>query len=213
MALSVVGAGFGRTGTLSMKLALERLGFGPCYHMMEVFQNPHFLKYWGAAARGDSVNWDEVFDGYASAVDWPVCNYYLELAEHYPEAKVLLTVRDPRSWFESAQNTIFSAPNRARMLSAEDDDTRAMAGKIMVQTFDNRIDDMEHATSVFQKHIETVKRTIPEERLLVYEPGEGWERLCAFLEVSIPDEPFPKVNTSEEFRERRQRRQEEDIQP
>lgn len=213
MALSVVGAGFGRTGTLSMKLALERLGFGPCYHMMEVFQNPHFLKYWGAAARGDSVDWDEVFDGFASAVDWPVCTYYLELAEHYPEAKVLLTVRDPRSWFESAQNTIFSAPNRARMLSAEDDDTRAMAGKIMVQTFDNRIDDMEHATSVFQKHIETVKRTIPEERLLVYEPGEGWERLCAFLEVSIPDEPFPKVNTSEEFRERRQRRQEEDIQP
>ena len=124
-----------------------------------------------------------------------------------------LTVRDPRSWFESAQNTIFSAPNRARMLSAEDDDTRAMADKIMVQTFDNRLDDLEHAMSVFQKHIETVKRTIPEQRLLVYEPGEGWERLCAFLEVSIPDEPFPKENTSEEFRERWQRRQEEDIQP
>ena len=213
MALSVVGAGFGRTGTLSIKLALERLCFGPCYHMLEVFQNPHFLKYWGAAARGDSVDWDEVFDGYASAVDWPVCTYHLELAEHFPAAKVLLTVRDPRSWFESAQNTIFSAPNRARMLSAEDDDTRAMADKIMVQTFDNRIDDLEHATSVFQKHIETVKRTIPEQRLLVYEPGEGWERLCAFLEVSIPDEPFPKANTSEEFRERWQRRQEEDIQP
>lgn len=203
MGLSVVGAGFGRTATLSVKFALEQLELGPCYHMKEVFENPHFRKYWGAAARGEAVNWDEVFEGYVSAVDWPVCTYYRELADHFPDAKVLLTVRDPRKWFASAHNTIFSAENRARMLSADaDDDTRAMGNLIMVDTFDGQLENVEHAISVFEKHVETVKRTIPEERLLVYEASEGWEPLCAFLGVPVPDGPFPRVNTSQEFRER-----------
>jgi hypothetical protein len=201
--LSVVGAGFGRTATLSVKFALEQLGLGPCYHMKEVFERPHFRKYWGAAARGETVNWDEVFEGYVSAVDWPVCTYYRELAEHFPDAKVLLTVRDPRKWFVSAHTTIFSAENRARMLSADaDDDTRDMGSLIMVDTFDGQLENEEHAISVFEKHIETVKRTIPEERLLVYDASEGWEPLCAFLDVPVPDGPFPRVNTSQEFRER-----------
>lgn len=203
MGLSVVGAGFGRTATLSVKFALEQLGLGPCYHMKEVFEHPHFRKYWGAAARGETVNWDEVFEGYVSAVDWPVCTYYRELAEHFPDAKVLLTVRDPRKWFVSAHTTILSAENRARMLSADaDDDTRDMGNLIMVDTFDGQLENEEHAISVFEKHIETVKRTIPEERLLVYEASEGWEPLCAFLGVPVPDGPFPRVNTSQEFRER-----------
>ncbi len=186
-----------------MKFALEQLGFGPCHHMREVFNHPESLEYWGAAARGEPVDWDEVFAGYLSAVDWPACTYYRELAEHFPESKVLLTVRDPRKWFESAHNTIFSAANRDRLANeGANEDLAAMINRIMVDTFDGRIEDANHAVAVFEKHIETVKRTIPPERLLVYEAGEGWERLCEFLSVPVPEEPFPRVNTREEFEQR-----------
>ncbi len=108
MSLSVIGAGFGRTGTLSLKGALEHLGFGPCYHMAEVFGHPHFLKFWVAAAEGEPMDWDEVFKGYRATVDWPGASYWRELAERYPEAKVILSVRSPESWYESAQATISS---------------------------------------------------------------------------------------------------------
>lgn len=210
MALSVVGAGFGRTATLSMKSALEQLGFGPCYHMREVFEHPEFMKFWGAAARGEPVDWDEVFDGYASAVDWPACTYYRELAEHYPDAQVLLTVRDPRRWYESATSTIFSRENRERLLSGPPSpDIGAMMKKIMVETFDGRLDDADHAISVFERHVETVERVIPSERLLVYDASEGWEPLCAFLGVPVPAAPFPRVNTREEFAERWRQRVED----
>src|SRR3954452_7833833 len=101
MALKVIGAGFGRTGTLSLKIALEQLGFGPCYHMLEVIANPPFAEYWAQAAEGRMPDWDEVFRGYVSAVDWPSADYWSALAAHYPQGKVILTVRDPESWFRS----------------------------------------------------------------------------------------------------------------
>src|ERR1700752_4054595 len=105
MTLSVIGAGFGRTGTMSLKLALEQLGLGPCYHMIEVFKNPKAPGYWEAAAHGQPVEWEEVFDGYGSTVDWPSATFYRELAEAYPAAKVVLTLRDPKAWFASTQAT------------------------------------------------------------------------------------------------------------
>src|SRR5919199_3150253 len=107
MALEVIGAGFGRTGTMSLKVALEELGFGPCYHMTEVFANPKHVKFWEAAARGEPVDWEELFRGYRSSVDWPGAAFYEELMERYPDAKVILTVRDPDRWYESALNTIY----------------------------------------------------------------------------------------------------------
>ena len=107
MALSVIGAGFGRTGTLSLRIALERLGLGPCYHMLEVFEHPEHIEVWNRAADGREVDWEALFRGYRSAVDWPVCAFYQELASRYPEAKVILTVRDPERWYRSAVDTIF----------------------------------------------------------------------------------------------------------
>jgi Sulfotransferase domain len=95
MALRVIGAGFGRTGTHSLKLALEQLGFAPCHHMYEVRAHPEQLAFWQAAARGELPDWDEVFAGFAAQVDWPGARFWRELAEHFPHAKVILSVRRP----------------------------------------------------------------------------------------------------------------------
>ena len=108
MPLHVIGAGLGRTGTLSLKLALEQLGLGPCYHMMEVRAAPERLEHWNRIAAGEQVDWDEVFAGFQSTVDWPACNYWRELMARYPDAKVILSLRDPDGWFRSTQATIFS---------------------------------------------------------------------------------------------------------
>src|SRR5436309_15782365 len=107
--MKVIGAGFGRTGTLSVKAALEELGFGPCYHMVEVFDKPRHVELWQAAAEGKPIDWDELFAGYNAAVDWPACTFYQQLMQAYPAAKVLLTVREPQSWYESTKNTIYPA--------------------------------------------------------------------------------------------------------
>jgi hypothetical protein len=105
--MKVIGAGFGRTGTMSLKVALEELGFGPCYHMIELFEHPEHVERWEAAVGGEPVDWEELFSGYQVTVDWPGAAFYKELSERYPEARVILTVRDPERWYESAWNTIF----------------------------------------------------------------------------------------------------------
>jgi hypothetical protein len=194
MALSVIGAGFGRTGTLSLKLALEQLGFGPCYHMVEVFKNPKAPSWWEAAADGRPVDWDEVFEGYRATVDWPSATFWRELAAAYPAAKVVLTVRDPESWFASTQATIFS-----RSFDKEDDPWQRMVMKVVGDLFERRMHDKERLIEVFRRHNETVQEVIPAERLLVYNVTEGWSQLCAFLGVPVPDGPMPKVNSTEDF--------------
>jgi hypothetical protein len=194
MALSVIGAGFGRTGTMSLKLALEQLGLGPCYHMVEVFKNPKAPGYWEAAADGGAVDWEEVFAGYGATVDWPNATFYRELAEAYPQAKVVLTLRDPQAWFTSTQATIFR-----RDFSAGTTDFDRMASKVIGRLFDQRLQDEAHCIEVFKRHNETVEQVIPPERLLVYDVAEGWAPLCAFLGVPVPDTPMPKANSTEEF--------------
>jgi len=203
MALSVIGAGFGRTGTLSLKLALERLGFGPCYHMTEIFADFKRADPWLAAARGERVDWDDVLSGYKSVVDWPACHFWREFAQLYPQAKVLLGVRDPAKWYDSISNTIFLRLEQIK--GARDETDPAMRAAIdMVlaivakRTFGWRFD-AAHAIEVFEEHIAAVKREIPGDRLLVYESGEGWEPLCRFLGVAVPDEAFPRVNAREAF--------------
>jgi len=205
MALEIVGAALGRTGTNSLKLALEHLGFGPCHHMFEVRDHPEQLPYWQAAARGDLPDWDEVFANYRACVDWPSARFWREIAAHYPDAKVLLTQRDPDKWFDSVHATIYPV-----IMSGEERepghfrDTLEMAREIIVeQTFGGRLDDRDHAIAVFRAYEEEVRRTIAPERLLAYDVSQGWEPLCTFLEVPVPDTPFPRTNTSEEFREKR----------
>jgi len=204
MSFDIIGAGFGRTGTLSMKGALEKLGFGPCYHMVEVFQNPSHTAYWGAAARGEDVDWQTLLSRYRSGVDWPICTYYKELADLFPDAKVILSVREPHGWFKSLHNTIFSKENTGQFFESDDtpQDLHDMMHKIMMETFDGKNDVEEHAVKVFNDHIEQVKADIDPKRLLVYEVGSGWEPLCDFLGVPVPDEPYPSVNSTEEFQNR-----------
>jgi hypothetical protein len=201
MTLQVIGAGFGRTGTNSLKLALEELGFGPCHHMFELRDHPQQLGFWQAAARGETPNWDQVFEGYKSQVDWPGARYWRELAAHFPDAKVILSVRPEESWFKSVMATIY--PAMAAHQSHESADRRArsqMAFETIVQqTFDGRMDDRDHAIAVFRRHIEDVQNSIPPERLLTYRAGEGWEPLCRFLGVAVPGTPFPRANTTEAF--------------
>ena len=205
MALEVIGAGFGRTGTNSLKLALERLGFGPCHHMFEVRDNPEQLPAWEAAARGEAVDWDAVFDGYRSQVDWPGAAYWRQLSEHYPKAKVILSVRDPNEWFDSVQSTIgpFMTTKRGEHGNDHLNAISEMCGKFIAEDiFDGQLNVKDHAVAVFKAHTEEVMATIPHERLLVYETGSGWGSLCSFLGVAEPDEPYPLTNSTREFQER-----------
>jgi hypothetical protein len=215
MTLEVIGAGFGRTGTMSLKVALEELGFGPCYHMSEVFTHPEHIESWRAAAQGKPVDWEQIFGGYRATVDWPGCTFYNELMERNPDAKVILTVRDPQRWYESAYNTIYRMtwaassspafylaglvmPTIKRMKRAR----RMIVELVWERDFDGRFEDREHAIETFERHNEEVKQRVPAEKLLVYEVKEGWGPLCEFLGVEVPDKPFPHLNDTEVFRER-----------
>ncbi len=204
MTLKVVGAGFGRTGTYSLKLALEQLGLGPCHHMFEVRENPDQLSYWQAAARGETPDWDAVFAGYAACVDWPAARFWREIAAHYGDAKVVLSVRPAEAWIESIHATIYPVMRDwAKLEPGPVRDTRAMANEIIVeQTFGGRLDDRDHAMAVFRAHTQEVQRAIAPERLLTYEAAQGWRPLCRFLGVPVPDAPFPRRNTTEEFKKR-----------
>lgn len=195
MALRIIGAGLGRTGTMSMKLALEQLGAGRCYHMAELIADFSRLPLWLRAADG-AADWEAVFDGFAATVDYPGCTYWRELAAFYPDAKVLLTVRDPNDWFDSTQATIFSPPMRARMAGSP---LEGFFEKAVLRDFGNRIDDRAFMTAAFERHNAAVRSSVPAQRLLVYEVGEGWPRLCEFLGVAVPDTPFPRVNSREEM--------------
>jgi hypothetical protein len=197
MPLKVVGSGLGRTGTKSMQTALAMLGFGPCHHMVEVFMHPESMALWVDAAEG-RPDWDLIFKDYQSAVDYPTAAYWRQIADHYPDAKVLHTVRDPDRWFDSTQATIFSPANRGATVGSGDD-MRSRFFNGFMGPLRERLDDRAWMTDYFRRHTEEVKATIAPERLLIYEVGEGWDRLCAFLGVPVPDEPYPSENSREDF--------------
>lgn len=202
MVLSVIGAGFGRTGTLSLKAALETLGVGRCYHMVEIIANPDFAAHWEQAADGEPVDWDRIFTGYGATVDWPAAAFYRELADYYPKARVILTVRDSESWFESTQNTIFSPLIRQRNSDNNGENRGRMAEKIIIEgTFQGRQHDKQAAIAIYEAHNRKVQEVIAPERLLVYHVAEGWAPLCDFLGYPVPDTPFPNVNSTDEFRQ------------
>ena len=201
MGLEVIGAGFGRTGTLSVKSALETLGFGPCHHMKEVFVSATQHAAWSAAARGHAVDWDVVLDGYRSAVDWPTTNYWRELAERYPEAKVLVTQRPVDDWIRSMQATIVRLiPNRHQLSSATVREVLETADLLVTQqTFHGRLDDRATLRQVYEQRLEDVRETVPAERVLFFDVRDGWSPLCEFLGVPIPGQPFPRSNDKDEF--------------
>ena len=193
MTLSVIGAGFGRTGTESMKLALEMLGFGPCHHMKEVIADSEQKRIWRSIARGDEANWDEAFAGYNSAVDWPSAYFWRELSTYYPDAKILLTLRSPESWYASMEKTIFK-------FLGEGTDRDSVGARIIAErVFSGRLDDRDHAISNYEKNTAEVQAAFTQDRLLTYNLGDGWETLCQFLGKPVPDSPFPRSNSAEEF--------------
>ena len=201
--MKVIGAGFGRTGTLSLKAALERLGFGPCYHMVEFLEHPEHGPLWVSALRGETIDWADVFAAYESTTDWPACNFWRELADAYPGARVVLTVRDPERWWNSIESTLFAAMRAGALPGspAAAAEMRQMSELLMGATFDGRIADREHVVRRFEEHNDRVRRGIPPDRLLVYQVSQGWGALCDFLDVAEPDEPFPHLNEGANFPE------------
>ncbi|MFG0259989.1 MAG: sulfotransferase family protein [Phycisphaerales bacterium JB041] len=194
MGLRVIGAGFGRTGTASLKLALEQIGFGPCYHMSEVLQNPTHIQKWLDVAAG-RPDWKGIFDGYQACVDFPSCSFYQELAATYPGAKVVLSVRDPEAWFDSIHATIMS-PGLVEHVSGSP--FGELSRRIIWDRFGGKIHDRAHMVKCFNAHTESVKAAIDPDRLLVYQVKQGWGPLCDFLGAAPPATAFPHVNSTED---------------
>lgn len=197
MALKIIGAGMGRTGTASLKVALEELGLGRCYHMTEVMQNPAAIPDWIDAANG-KPDWDKIFDEYGATVDNPGCGFWRQLANYYPNAKVILTVRDAEKWFESTNETIHSVEFATFIKNSP---WGEMVQKTVYDTMDNRMQDKNFMMSFFNNRTAEIINTIAPDRLLVYQVQEGWKPLCEFLDVPIPDSEFPRINSRDETKE------------
>lgn len=197
--LDVIGVGFGRTGTASLKTALEHLGFGPCYHMVECVAQPRRFERWARALAG-APDWDEVFAGYRATVDFPGTGFWYEIADRYPRAKIILTTRDPDAWYESNFDTIYQASHREEPPRGMDPQMWKTLMRPLVDRlvwdgiFGGAFADRDHAIQVFTEHNEEVKRAVPANRLLVFEAADGWGPLCEFLDVEVPSEPYPAIN-------------------
>ena len=213
--MKVIGSGLPRTGTLSQKVALEMLGYGPCYHMVNVLADLNLANDWSAAVEGDA-DWDTVFSGFESTIDWPGSRFYAELLEHFPDAKVLHSVRDPERWEQSMRETVWGIVHGSDLIGYLSN-ARALVEPSwasyldMIRAIGWNEDTgqlaRDHATkdgliAAFNAHTEAVKATVPADQLLIYDVTEGWEPLCEFLEVDVPEAPFPHVNDGVEFKRR-----------
>ena len=200
MTLSVIGAGIGRTGTTSLKLALEQLGLGPCYHMQEVFKNPAAIASWVRASEGAPMDWDEVFRGYGSTTDWPACDYWQGLADHWPKARIILTVRDAEAWFASTQKTIFGP--LVTPAATDMSPVALLMRAVTSRAFKGILNDHDRCIEAYERHNASVIASAPPERLLVFDAAQGWPPLCRFLGVPVPATPFPMINTADDFQNR-----------
>jgi hypothetical protein len=198
MSLKVIGSGMGRTGTHSLKLALEKLLGAPCYHMMEVFPRPQHFKLWTQAGRGEPVDWHALFDGFEAAVDWPAAGFWEEISAAFPEAIILHSERDPDAWWKSASETIF-----AKRAFDPPGPMKEMLQSIMGSRFvANPGENKEAAIAAYNRNNAHVHATAPKDRLVVWKPAAGWGPLCKALKLPVPSEPFPHSNTTEEFQAR-----------
>ncbi|GJM29418.1 MAG: hypothetical protein DHS20C17_20530 [Cyclobacteriaceae bacterium] len=214
MSIKVIGAGFPRTGTNSLKRCLEMLGISRCYHMKELLVNPDQLPLWLELENTGTTNWEQLYDGFQGTVDFPCYPFYRQHLEKYPEAKVILTIRDFDCWYKSVKSTVWTAGPQnlgqklvmlGRMISA------ARVRKVVncvgfvkrmlwQKQFHGRFEDPAFAQEIFNQHIEDVKANVPADQLLVYDIREGWGPLCQFLGVSEPSEELPHLNKRETFK-------------
>jgi len=207
--IQVIGSGFGRTGTKSLKTALEILGVGPCYHMEEVLKRPSHIKAWYNISRDQPADWATLFQGFKSAVDFPASIFYKELLAAYPEAKVIHTVRDPARWYDSTYETIYNASALFPLWLRKIIPTISYFSKmerrlIWERLFEGRFEDRQRTLEFFEAYTNEVKKSVPAEQLLIFSVKEGWEPLCTFLDLPVPDVPFPFVNDRVQFKRRTQ---------
>ena len=193
MTLKVIGTGFGRTGTDSMRKALNILGVGPTHHMHEMAGNAPARESWINLVNGAQPNWELLFNGYNACVDWPSAYYWREIIEQYPQAKVLLTMRSAESWWKSFEATIL------RHIQSKDDPDGFAQRLIAEQVFNGRADDRDFAIEVYNRNVEDVLSTVSADRLLVHNLGDGWEPLCRWLDLPLPEMEYPKGNTTKDF--------------
>lgn len=204
MTLRVVGSGLGRTGTKSLKEALELLLGAPCYHMMECFGHPDHPSMWKQAIEGGEVDWDSLFDGYRATVDWPSASCWKELAAAYPDALILHSERPADAWYTSADKTILEGFKKPRD-EWDEPGTNPwwdMAIAMFEQSFTPDFLDREAAMAAVDAWNADVRATADPARLLIWQPGDGWEPICDALGIDVPDTPFPHTNSTAEFRER-----------
>jgi hypothetical protein len=212
--MKVIGAGLPRTATLSQKVALEMLGFGPCYHMVNVLADLSQVPLWHRAVDRD-IQWEEIFEGFESTVDWPGGFFYRELLEAYPDAKVLLSVRDPEAWERSMHYTVWGFRHGDTLMTHLSDaradidpdwaEFRRMIDRLLWKddgVFAANHQDRRWLIEAFNRYNEMVRMDVPADRLLVWDAKDGWEPLCRFLEVEVPDAPFPNVNDKTTFIDR-----------
>ena len=201
MSLEVIGSGFGRTGTMTTKQALEILGFGPCHHMVEIIEHPEQLLLWKAVAAGEAVDWAEVYAGYRSQVDWPGAHVWEQAASAFPNARIIHTERPEDAWWNSFNGTIgkFFAVFRELDLPPHILDQFTLMHDWMIQGTFTDFTDRDAAIAAYRANNQRVRETIPAERLLVFHVADGWEPLCEFLDTPVPDEPFPRTNPKKEF--------------
>ncbi|BFV54990.1 sulfotransferase family protein [Kitasatospora sp. CMC57] len=213
--MDVIGAGFGRTGTASLQEALHTLGYAPCYHWRTLFEEPAREAQWHQVLAdleaGRLPRWDAVYAGFNAAVDWPTAAFWRELTEFYPAAKVVLTVRDPETWYASFAQTIgvsigateprgetreaMAAHGITGAPAWDELARRVIAGRV----FGGRADDREHVLAVYRRHVAEVVAALPAERLLLFDPADGWGPLTRFLGVAEPPEEYPHVNQRPDF--------------
>lgn len=214
MAIKVIGAGFPRTGTNTLKHALEIIGIAKAYHFKDLMFEPDNLHYWKTLSETKTMNWEEIYDGYEASVDFPCYPWYKEHMAKYPDAKVILTVRPFEKWYASVKNTIWVAgpqsfAEKIKLLVQLPFNSRLrkvlkcikfVKGFLWEVQFQGKFLDRDFVEKIWYQHIEEVKATVPKEKLLVYDVKDGWEPLCEFLGVPVPEEAFPHLNKGENFR-------------
>lgn len=194
--MQVIGAGWGRTGTTSAAAALELLGFGPCFQMQDVWPRPEFATLWNEHRAGRPVDWRTELSEFESCVDWPGCWQWREFAELWPDAQVLLTVRDAESWYASALASIHDWTGPGRDVGPPE------VATLLTSLWDEHFGgwtgflDRESSIAAYEAHVDDVRRMCPEHRLVEWRVADGWQPLCAALEVPVPDVPVPHLNAS-----------------
>lgn len=200
--MKVIGAGFGRTGTMSLKVALQQLGFDPCLHMIDLLAGmPELSDTFREAQEGKPTDWTTALEGFEATVDWPGCTFYKELMDAFPDAPVILTVRDPEAWYKSVNDTIYGAAKAIETMPDMADKPVAKMLKAIVWDGDleDNFADKASTLAIFENHNREVIDYVPADRLLVFEVKQGWAPLCNFLGVDVPDSPFPHVNDTNSF--------------